>query len=87
MRRLYQAIDWPVLGEVYLVDPGTLRRLDQLEGHPTFYRRTPITLADGREVACYVIPAANAERRGGWLADAPVIPSGDWRAYHRKAVA
>ena len=31
--------DNPVRGEVYSVDDETLRRLDRLEGHPTFYRR------------------------------------------------
>lgn len=28
-----------VEGELYLVDPETLSRLDALEGHPSFYRR------------------------------------------------
>lgn len=30
----------PLVGEVYAVDKATLARLDELEGHPTFYKRT-----------------------------------------------
>ncbi len=38
--------------EVYAVDDKTLNRLDNLEGHPTFYRREPtaICLEDTEEV-------------------------------------
>lgn len=33
-----------VAGEVYEVEAVVLERLDELEGHPTFYRRAPIAL-------------------------------------------
>lgn len=33
-----------VLGEVYRVSDSTMKRLDQLEGHPTFYKREKIKL-------------------------------------------
>lgn len=62
-----------VEGEVYEVDPETLAALDRLEGHPGFYRRTPITLADGAAVQTYLIPPERVAGR-------PVITSGSWRA-------
>jgi gamma-glutamylcyclotransferase (GGCT)/AIG2-like uncharacterized protein YtfP len=67
--------DTAIRGEVYLVDPPTLAALDRLEGHPSFYRRTPITLADGREVETYVLPADGAS----WRPARTPIASGDWR--------
>lgn len=33
-------------GELYLVDNETLRQLDKLEGHPTFYTRSLIAIYD-----------------------------------------
>jgi gamma-glutamylaminecyclotransferase len=67
-----------VRGEVYAVDDQTLVRLDRLEGHPEFYQRTPIRLADGQEVQTYLMGDARARRR-------PAIPSGDWRAHRARA--
>jgi gamma-glutamylaminecyclotransferase len=45
-----------VLGEVYAVDETTLGRLDQLEGHPTWYRREKavVVLHDGTEVVAWI---------------------------------
>lgn len=65
-----------VAGEVYEVDVAGLARLDRLEGHPSFYRRTPIALADGAEAETYLLTRAQVEGR-------PVVASGSWRA-HRK---
>jgi len=33
-----------VVGELYRIDSDILKRLDRLEGHPTMYTRTPITV-------------------------------------------
>jgi gamma-glutamylcyclotransferase (GGCT)/AIG2-like uncharacterized protein YtfP len=33
-----------VYGELFLVDPETLEKLDRLEGHPNFYKRTGVSV-------------------------------------------
>jgi gamma-glutamylaminecyclotransferase len=68
-----------VRGEVYAVDDQTLVRLDRLEGHPEFYQRTPIRLADGQEVQTYLMGDARMRCR-------PAIASGDWRAHRAHGV-
>lgn len=68
----HQAIE----GEVYLVDATGVARLDRLEGHPTFYRRTEITLADGTSAETYLLRRAQVVGR-------PAVATGSWRA-HRK---
>lgn len=62
----------PVRGEVWGVDDATLSRLDELEGHPGYYRRRSLKLDDGRSVQAYLLPREQA--RG-----CPRIESGDWR--------
>jgi gamma-glutamylcyclotransferase (GGCT)/AIG2-like uncharacterized protein YtfP len=65
-----------IAGEVYEVDAATLADLDRLESHPRWYKRTPITLADGAEVETYLLTPRD-------VAGSPRVASGDWRA-HRK---
>lgn len=36
--------DGTVHGEIFMVGPETLKDLDYLEGHPTFYKRTKMNL-------------------------------------------
>jgi gamma-glutamylcyclotransferase (GGCT)/AIG2-like uncharacterized protein YtfP len=63
-----------VLGEVYRVDKDVLARLDQLEGHPSYYLRALVPLVDGSEVWGYVMmPVA--------VAGHARIPSGSWREH------
>jgi gamma-glutamylcyclotransferase (GGCT)/AIG2-like uncharacterized protein YtfP len=69
-----------VEGEVYIVGPDTLARLDQLEGHPRFYRRAPIALEDGSTVETYLLPRDRVVGR-------PLITSGSWRARRGERVA
>lgn len=69
-----------VRGEVYKIDELTLARVDKLEGHPTYYRRRTLELADGRRVETYLLPAVEAE-------GCPQIFSGDWRVRVERARA
>lgn len=45
-----------ITGEVYSVDDATLRRLDELEGHPDFYERAlaEVLLQDGTAVEAWI---------------------------------
>lgn len=61
-----------IAGEIYEVDAATLSTLDRLEGHPTFYRRTRIRLADGVAVSAYLLRRQQVER-------CPIITTNDWR--------
>lgn len=61
-----------IRGELYIVDKATLRALDRLEGHPSFYKRTTIRFPDGSYAACYVMPDEIIDT-------IPIIKSGDWR--------
>jgi gamma-glutamylcyclotransferase (GGCT)/AIG2-like uncharacterized protein YtfP len=65
-----------IVGEVYAIDAATLAALDRLEGHPSYYERVPITLADDAVAHAYLMSRSIA--RG-----TPVIASGDWRAHRR----
>ena len=44
-----------VEGEVYEIDDETLKKLDLLEGHPTFYERKEVTLENGMVVWIYTM--------------------------------
>ena len=72
-----------IVGELYDVDADTLKRLDWLEDHPNFYRRTPISV---RRIS---VPSAECSEAAWETADAYVLPvkwadsyvivkSGDW---------
>jgi hypothetical protein len=49
-----------VVGEVYEVDKAVLGKLDELEGHPHFYRREEIEVEDAsgdkQQAQCYLLP-------------------------------
>ena len=63
-----------VEGEVFEFDSdGVLQGLDWLEGHPNFYTRTPVKLADGTDAEVYVL-----NLRGG-TNPYRVVESGSWR--------
>ncbi len=38
--------DGPVSGELYMVDKATLNKIDELEGHPSVYKREVISVFD-----------------------------------------
>ncbi len=62
-----------VHGEVFEVSGEHLQAIDALEGHPDWYTRTPITLADGVLAETYLMEPGELARR--W----PLIVSGKWR--------
>ncbi|MCA1962184.1 MAG: gamma-glutamylcyclotransferase [Desulfomonile sp.] len=61
-----------VKGEVFEIPDDVLDALDRLEGHPDWYERTTIRLADGSSAEAYLMEPSKVE---GCL----VIASGDWR--------
>lgn len=61
-----------VSGELYAFEPAALAALDVHKGHPLLYQRSPILLADGREVDAYCIAPQQAVGRRR-------VRSGDWR--------
>lgn len=60
-----------VNGEVFLVDIETLRRCDQLEGHPHGYLRTLVTLRSGTKAFIYYWPHSVDKR--------DLVESGVWQ--------
>ena len=64
-----------VHGEVYEVDDQTLRQLDCLEGHPSFYRREQVRLDTNiGGVEAYILQSD--------VAAYDVVTSGDWRQFY-----
>ena len=63
-----------IKGEVYLLSPEQVKRLDFLESHPMWYRRTRVDSTVG-EVQTYLY--VDEEE----LIEYPRVNSGDWRAY------
>lgn len=66
-----------VVGEVYEVDALTLAALDKLEGHPRFYRRTPIALDGFGSAEAYLFPRAR-------LVGRPLIATGCWHTHQKE---
>ena len=67
-----------VAGEAYDVDGTMLARVDELEGHPDFYTRTPILLDDGTAAQAYLL-------RPTQVRGASEILSGKWRRRNQEA--
>lgn len=42
--------DGPIKGELFEVNPETLRKIDELEGHPRVYKRELIEVMDDNNV-------------------------------------
>ena len=65
-----------IKGEVYVIDPPTLKRVDFLEGHPYFYKRQMIKLENGEQVVAYLLndDLDNHEK--------DIVATGDWRKKH-----
>lgn len=63
-----------VAGELFEVDAPLLALLDDFEGHPDEYVRSPVALEGGAAAEAYLLPA---DRAAGF----PPVASGDWRAH------
>ena len=61
-----------ITGELWLVDKGTLMVIDAIEGHPEFFVRRDIELADGRTALGWLLHP----HRRDWATRR--IESGDW---------
>jgi gamma-glutamylcyclotransferase (GGCT)/AIG2-like uncharacterized protein YtfP len=64
-----------IVGEVFEVNEDQLAALDQLEDHPSLYRRQPIQLTDGSTVQTYLLTPRQVAhcreiRSGNWLTHA-----------------
>jgi gamma-glutamylaminecyclotransferase len=66
-----------VKGELYLADEDLVGRLDEFEGHPELFVRTPIALAGGGAAEAYLLAP-------GQFPGAPIIPGGDWRRHRAR---
>ena len=72
--------DTAIQGVLYCVDARTLSKLDQLEGHPNWYKRTAVQLPDmlpQNSAWMYVLPQQEVQNT-----PASVVPNGDWRTFH-----
>lgn len=64
-----------IVVEVYEIDSvSRKRRLDNLEGYPSFYNREEVKLVDGRTAWVYYLEGNHYQSR-------PKVHSGDWVEY------
>jgi len=68
-----------VAGELYRVAAAVLEALDEFEGHPGYFRRTTIRLADGRAAEAYLV-APTAARGRPRIPPAPEGRIVQWRS-------
>jgi len=72
-----------LVGELYTVSATTLDDLDELEGHPTFYRRRLVSI-DGEEEPAWVFILEDEDLQKQ-ICEAPevyhAVPDNDWRSY------
>jgi gamma-glutamylcyclotransferase (GGCT)/AIG2-like uncharacterized protein YtfP len=61
--------DAAIEGDLVQVSAPVLARMDQLEGHPRWYRRRLVTLADGTRAWLYIHPIPNRAARRDVVAD------------------
>lgn len=69
---MIQGGDTRVNGEVYAINAGGVRAMDEVEDHPEYFRRMNVELEGGPSVNCYVLPVDHGR-------PFPRIVSGDWR--------
>lgn len=84
---LVPAAAWPeqavkatnIVGDLYSVSEKGIAAMDQLEGHPTWYKRTKIPLEDGTEAWAYILTQEVFEKMRAY--DLEIIEGGDWFAW------
>jgi len=64
--------DTAITVEVYEVNDRVKANCDSLEGHPTFYKRTPVTLQCGLEVEMYISQGSTGRFD---------VPTGDYKDF------
>ncbi len=68
----------PVKGEIYKIDDSILKRLDRLEGHPDFYKRTTMSIDDVEgDILVYLLPIEKVCYK-------PLIVSGCWKTAQKE---
>jgi len=68
-----------IKGEVYQVENWILKAIDRLEGHPFFYKRSPIKLENGETVETYILNDDTVHEQ-------KKLKSGDWRQQCKKTI-
>ena len=61
----------PIVGEIYAVSNSVLEVLDQIEGHPNFYKRKKIDIDHFENISAYFLDKDK-------YASYPEIKSGNW---------
>lgn len=77
------AADIDVFGEVYKITPDILKRLDRLEGHPTFYcRKLAPIFTDFEETSAPIeawVYFLSEDSAAHYQELCETIPSGNWK--------
>ena len=74
-----------LVGMLYEVSDETLARLDMLEGHPNFYRRKKIALADGSDAIAYLLHDESTRKSIALDTDRyKRVEDGDWKRYWKR---
>jgi gamma-glutamylaminecyclotransferase len=69
----------PIIGELYAAPAAVIRRLDRLEGHPTFYRRQQDdVVCKGADCTAWVYVLTS---HGRGFDAGKYVTDGDWRAH------
>ena len=65
-----------ITGDLYSVSEKGIAAMDELEGHPTWYKRTAIPLEGGGEAWAYILTKEVFDKMKEY--DLVIIKSGDW---------
>ena len=79
----------PICGELYDIDAATLHAIDNLEGHPEFYRRRTVIVTDNTtSYSAYIYILENGSIIDGIIENMiggegrfEIVADGDWKKY------